>query len=158
VGHSGQQTLVLHWNGTAWSRLASPNPGAGNHNLYGVAAASASEAWAVGYYQVGSGYYSTLVESWNGTTWSVVPSTGFGVNSNFLYGIAALANEPWVAGYTVTGTSNGYQTLTERYLDPCITPLPTNTPTRTPTITSTRTHTPTGTNTLTRTPTSTYTP
>src|SRR5262249_50879269 len=63
------QTLTEHWNGTAWSIVASPNgagPGAG---LNGVAAVSASDVWAVG--DSGSG---TLIEQWNGTSWAVVPS------------------------------------------------------------------------------------
>lgn len=43
-------TLAAHWNGTAWTREATPNgnPGGFNH-LYGVAAAAGS-VWAVGTY------------------------------------------------------------------------------------------------------------
>ncbi|HEV2450537.1 MAG TPA: hypothetical protein VGS62_01250, partial [Streptosporangiaceae bacterium] len=40
-------TLTLHWNGTAWSQVASPNPGFDNL-LEGVSVVSASDAWAVG--------------------------------------------------------------------------------------------------------------
>ncbi|WP_433367837.1 hypothetical protein ACQPZX_40400 [Actinoplanes sp. CA-142083] len=43
-------TLVAHWNGSAWTREATPNgnPG-GMNNLYGVAAAGGT-VWAVGNY------------------------------------------------------------------------------------------------------------
>jgi hypothetical protein len=41
------QSLILHWNGTAWTRAASPSPGAGG-NLVGIAAISPANAWAVG--------------------------------------------------------------------------------------------------------------
>ena len=56
------QTLIVRWNGTAWKRIPSPSP-AGS-TLYGVAATSASNAWAVG-----SAGGKTLIERWNGTTW-----------------------------------------------------------------------------------------
>ena len=44
------QTLIERWNGTTWARVPSPNPaGAKRDNLLaGVAATSASNAWAVG--------------------------------------------------------------------------------------------------------------
>jgi hypothetical protein len=37
-------TLLLHWNGTRWARVAAPNPGA----LFAIAAGSPSDIWAVG--------------------------------------------------------------------------------------------------------------
>ncbi len=42
------QTLTEHWNGTAWSVVPSPNVGSGNNNLFGVAAVSTNDVWAVG--------------------------------------------------------------------------------------------------------------
>ena len=39
---------------TTWARQASPNPGHGDNNLYGVTATSASNAWAVGEFFVGT--------------------------------------------------------------------------------------------------------
>jgi hypothetical protein len=43
-------TLALHWNGTAWKQVATPNPGgSARANLFnGVAATSRSNIWAVG--------------------------------------------------------------------------------------------------------------
>jgi hypothetical protein len=59
------QTLVEHWNGTAWSIVSSPNPGTSYDELFGVAAnrasGSANDVWAVGYYSSG-GVGRTLVE------------------------------------------------------------------------------------------------
>ena len=63
-------TLTLHWNGTSWSVVASPNPPSANSQLYAVAATSASNAWAVGGYCNTSGCY-TLLLHWNGTSWSI---------------------------------------------------------------------------------------
>jgi hypothetical protein len=44
---ASNQSLILHWNGTAWTRAASPSPGAGG-NLVGIAASSPANTWAVG--------------------------------------------------------------------------------------------------------------
>src|SRR5436305_546774 len=43
--------------------------------LSGVAALTASNAWAVGGYDTGgTGLNHTLIEHWNGTAWSIVPT------------------------------------------------------------------------------------
>jgi hypothetical protein len=49
---AAQQTLIEHWNGTSWRRAGSPDPGGGtvDNVLSGVAAASATDIWAVGHY------------------------------------------------------------------------------------------------------------
>ena len=50
AGISGYDTLVAHWNGTAWTRESTPNANPGGiNNLYGVAAAGGT-VWAVGTY------------------------------------------------------------------------------------------------------------
>jgi len=59
-------TLIARWNGTKWTRMPSPSP-AGGAALSGVAAVSASRAWAVGQTRAGK----TLIERWNGTAWKV---------------------------------------------------------------------------------------
>jgi hypothetical protein len=43
----GARTVILHWNGTSWQPVASPSP-TGSNDLFGVAATSAGNAWAVG--------------------------------------------------------------------------------------------------------------
>src|SRR5450759_1391121 len=66
----------------AWEVVSSPSPG-NNGQLFGVAAISPSDVWAVGYYSI-SGPTSTLVKHWDGIVWSVVPSPNPG-SSNQLY-------------------------------------------------------------------------
>jgi hypothetical protein len=67
-----QQTLVEHWNGTAWSVQTSPNVSGSTFNLLtGVACTSASSCIAVGYSEDGSGSEHMLAEGWNGTVWSI---------------------------------------------------------------------------------------
>jgi hypothetical protein len=61
------KTLILHWNGTAWSPVPSPNPSAGYLNdLFSVVAICPHNAWAVGT----TDYAQTLITHWNGKTWS----------------------------------------------------------------------------------------
>ena len=59
-------TLIARWNGTGWKRVPSPNP-TGRAALAGVAAVSASSAWAVG----NIGGAKTLILRWNGTAWKL---------------------------------------------------------------------------------------
>ena len=60
-------TFIEHWNGSAWTSVASPNPGGGYLNaLFGVSATGRHNAWAVGT----TDYARTLMLHWNGTTWS----------------------------------------------------------------------------------------
>ena len=96
VGYHGDpyynpiQTLIEHWNGTAWSVVASPNEGTNNNELHGVAAVSPNDVWAVGFYTDSSGAHGqTLVEHWNGSAWSVVPSPNRGTGNYNLADAAA---------------------------------------------------------------------
>jgi hypothetical protein len=63
TGATSFGTVILRWNGTAWKQVPSPSP-APSAGLSGVAATSASNAWAVG--NTGS---TTLILRWNGTAW-----------------------------------------------------------------------------------------
>jgi hypothetical protein len=79
-GTTSQQvrTLVLHWNGTAWSLASSPSPGE-QADLDRVSTGPAGTAWAVGHYCAsGCGTTTeddkTLILRWNGRAWSETPS------------------------------------------------------------------------------------
>ena len=87
------KTLIESWNGTTWTVVPSPNPGAGYlyHLLNGVSCVSTAACTAVGNDSTGSGSPSrTLIESWNGTSWSVMPSAQPGEN-NYLNGTSCIA-------------------------------------------------------------------
>lgn len=68
--HRTEQSLIEHWNGSAWSIVTSPDPGKDN-DLQSVTALSANDAWAVGNFFTG-GRSVNLIEHWNGTAWSIV--------------------------------------------------------------------------------------
>jgi hypothetical protein len=63
--------LVMVWDGTDWSIVASPNARTSNDGLFSVSCVSASDCVAVGYTRAGS-VYQTLVLPLTGP---VPPST-----------------------------------------------------------------------------------
>ena len=84
------RALVEHWDGTNWQIVDVPQPGGGRDMLFSVSARSPSDVWAVGQQQVrDDGPFSTLVEHWDGTTWSVVPAANPGSSGNSFYGVLA---------------------------------------------------------------------
>jgi hypothetical protein len=72
---SRDQTLIEQWNGSAWSIVSSPNTSATLENeLEGVSCVTASFCVAVGDATNGSDIDQTLIEQWNGATWSIATS------------------------------------------------------------------------------------
>ena len=112
---NGAQTLVEHWNGTAWSIVTSENPaGATFSRLYGASCVGASDCTAVGYATV-SGSDKTLVEHWNGTAWSIVASPNpAAATESRLYRVSCVGASVCTAiGYaTVSGSD---KTLVEHW-------------------------------------------
>src|SRR6516225_5925653 len=90
-GRFQQKTLIEHFDGTVWSVVKSPSPGAQQNILYGVAVITDSDVWAVGGEQDSNGLWHTLTEHWDGSAWSVVNAAYAGVNGNQLYAVKALA-------------------------------------------------------------------
>lgn len=69
-------TFTLHWDGTSWALVSSPDPGrgrGGSSYLFGVTGNSSDDVWAAGMY-VDTSVPKTLVEHWDGTRWTQVPS------------------------------------------------------------------------------------
>jgi hypothetical protein len=113
AGHSGSATLIEHWNGTSWAVVPSPSPGPLFNVLNGIAVVAANDIWAVGSSQNSSGISATLIEQWNGTSWSVVTSPSPGSAAS-LSGAAAnpVSGQAWAVG-NFTAASGAQQTLTE---------------------------------------------
>jgi hypothetical protein len=98
-----QQTLVQQYTGTSWTVVPSPSPGARQNILYGVAAISDSDVWAVGGSQDANSVWHTLAEHWNGTAWTVVPTADAGSSGNQLYAVTAVSS----AKVFATGQQSG---------------------------------------------------
>jgi len=92
------QPLAEHWNGTKWKVIPTPTPSKPIDILWGAAAISSDDAWAVGYERdVGSGYY-TLIEHWDGNQWTIVQDATY---QGWLTSVAAVSsNDVWAVGST----------------------------------------------------------
>lgn len=115
LGSNSGGTLIEHWDGTQWNVVSSPNPANGTGSLTSVTALSNNNIWTVGYSLVQDTPFSlTLIEHWNGTTWSIIPSPSPGPESNNLSGVAGLsgAKQVWAVG-VFTDSSGAYQNLVE---------------------------------------------
>jgi hypothetical protein len=100
-GSVGSATLTERWNGTSWSIVPSPSPGsAAGSSLEGVKTFTTTDAWAVGTQSASTAPFSrTLIERWDGTAWSVVPSPNTDPNRNFLTDVdGASATDVWAIG------------------------------------------------------------
>jgi hypothetical protein len=69
------ETLAVVWNGSSWKLVTVPNPGGENASdvFSSVSCPSAISCQAVGVYNQ-AGEQDSLIESWNGTAWSITPS------------------------------------------------------------------------------------
>jgi hypothetical protein len=108
------QTLAVHYDGHAWTDVATPNVGSGLNTLFGVSAVSGGTAWAVGEALGPDFLPRTLVEHFDGNHWSVVPSPTPGANG-FLYGVTATSDrDVWAVGTSRDGTG-ALHTLAEHF-------------------------------------------
>src|SRR4029077_13216462 len=87
-------TLAEHWDGTAWSIVASPN-GANGGDLRSVAAAPGARPWAVGDTRDGP-----LILRWDGSRWFRVPAPTFPDVANTIDDVSIVAfGGVWAAGW-----------------------------------------------------------
>jgi hypothetical protein len=107
-------TIIEHWDGSAWSVVHSPSQPGLSNTFGGLAAIAPNNVWAAGYtYDSSSGVSRTLIEHWNGSAWSIVPSPNPSLSENRLNTMTALsANNIWAVGHTVDNSSKLSQTQT----------------------------------------------
>jgi alpha-tubulin suppressor-like RCC1 family protein len=105
-----QAPLAEHWTGTAWRVVATaPITSGAPSQFNGVDDVSPTDAWAVGQTQDAQGDALTLIEHWDGTRWSIVPSpnpvVGFGT-SDQLQAIGGVGpTDLWAVGSYSPGTT-----------------------------------------------------
>src|SRR4051812_25830253 len=79
-----------------FTQVSSPNPSSSLNILWGVAAVSSTDAWAVG-----TAEGSALILRWNGSAWAQVLSPA----GDELYGVGVVSpTDVWAVGSTETGT------------------------------------------------------
>jgi hypothetical protein len=113
------KSLILHWSGTAWSVVASPDHPGEEDELLGVSAPSASDVWAVGDFvdrTTSTPTAKSLTLRWTGTTWSTVTSPNGSSGDTILTGAAtvpATTNQVWAVGFNLA-SAGGYRTFALR--------------------------------------------
>jgi hypothetical protein len=111
VGSNGASPFALHFDGTSWtlSNLATPS-GVSNPVINAVSATSPNDVWAVG--ENGATTAATVIEHWNGTAWSIVPSPTPNAASFALDAVAARnSTDAVAAGWFIPangGPQQGY--------------------------------------------------
>jgi hypothetical protein len=106
-----------------WGVVASPNQGDLDNALKGIGGVAANDLWAVGEYNPGvpptATGRRTLIEHWDGTQWSIVPSpnpTWPGLDYATLEDVVALSpTSAWAVGYSQDFASLRLNTLIMRW-------------------------------------------
>lgn len=104
------KTLILRWNGAAWTKVKSPSPGCPHYDdsfnyLYGVSARSGSDAWAAGNYNDCTTQTDVrLVARWNGRAWADASAISTVTSVSSSSNPAATGNR---VTYTATVASKG---------------------------------------------------
>ncbi len=118
VGYAGvsgrYSTLIEHWDGTQWRVVTSPNADStGDSVLTSVDTLGSTNAWAVGSSRTDTSRKS-LIQRWNGTSWTIVSSPNPGTLGNSLLGVEAIGpNDIWAVGWKNSG--NGLRSLLLHY-------------------------------------------
>jgi hypothetical protein len=103
VGYAGSgspKVLMVHWNGSKWTRVTSPAVLTGAGELTAITVVNAKDAWAVGYTGPLAGS-RTLLLHWNGAAWRQVTSPA--PVAGALDAVTATATSGWAVGSIPNG-------------------------------------------------------
>lgn len=117
-GPDTQHSLVIRWDGTAWSVVATPKPAGITRYLLGVSAATDATGWAVG---ASSGLtnglapISTMALRWDGHHWTRDSTPNAGSHSNELTAVSTVApGNTWAVGQYANNSTTTFG-LIEHY-------------------------------------------
>jgi hypothetical protein len=113
---NGDAPLIEHWDGQQWEGVKSPRVSTLNY-LLDVKALATADAWAVGSANVpGTLAFQTLIQHWDGLSWSVVPSPNPAPFENHLLGVDGTGPaDVWAVGYTTNGPDGVDQPLVAHF-------------------------------------------
>jgi WD40 repeat protein len=100
------RTLIKRWDGARWVQVPSPGVDSYDNILYGIAASSADDAWAVGAYYTPSstgllpGNSLPLLLHWDGVAWRIMPTPDLGSTwGGTLQAVTAISSDAvWAVG------------------------------------------------------------
>ncbi len=109
--------MVLHWDGVKWSAVATPKLNTNdNAQLNSIVALAANDIYAVGYQPAKNGAVQTLVEHYDGVSWTVMSSPNPSSTGSFLFGVtAASASDVWAVGSSGDQATTSDQTMVLHY-------------------------------------------
>jgi len=91
-------TYILHWDGTLWRGVPSPNGTAAVNALEGVSGVASNDVWAVGFTGASFTDNGALALHWDGAAWTIVP-TAATAGGDPLYAVAAVtSHNVWAVG------------------------------------------------------------
>jgi hypothetical protein len=113
-------SVVEYWDGSTWTVPAAQPAavGAGDNSLASVTALASDNVWAVGFSRANNTTPDnalTLIEHYDGTSWTQVASPNLALAANALFGVKSLAtNDIWAVG-EAKASSTSSQGLIEHY-------------------------------------------
>jgi hypothetical protein len=116
-----KNTLISeHWNGTAWTAATMPSPSGRDATIRGVVDLGPGDGWAAGFSTTSEDSGErTLIEHWNGSTWSVVPSpnplTGVAGNDELEAVDGVSPDDVWAVGQDFSSDGGGITLLFEHF-------------------------------------------
>jgi len=114
-GNNCFRALTESWDGARWTKVPSASPGIAGNRLNGVSCVSAGACTAVGVDGTGNGVTTSLVESWDGTRWSAVPSPNPGPGYTWLSGVSCTSTDACVATGNYFTSTGSNRTLIESW-------------------------------------------
>jgi hypothetical protein len=93
--------LMAHWDGRSWQPVRPPHTPDPDSWLSAIAASSPSDIWAVGGQGNSDPFHPTsrtLIEHYDGTSWSVVPSPSLGAYTSLSAVSASSPDDAWAIG------------------------------------------------------------
>jgi hypothetical protein len=106
--------VAAHYDGTAWHSVPTPNVGPNFNSLFGVAA-SGGRAWAVGVNLDSQFRDRALIETWDGSSWSVTNNPQPSTQRNILFAASASStSDVWAVGEQ-QGDDGVFATLAEHW-------------------------------------------
>jgi len=109
-----------HWNGTKWTAATIPSPAGRNPAIRSVVDLSPTDGWAVGFTTTSlNSTGRTLIEHWNGSTWSTVPSPnpiGGTAGNDELEAVDGVSPaDVWAVGQDFSSNGGGIHLLFEHF-------------------------------------------
>ena len=94
-GNRARHSLALHWDGSTWTRVPTPDVGPIQTFLRDVVVLSPTNAWAIGWASGAVNGTTSVSLHWNGSSWAIAPAPPLGT----LNSVTALSpTDIWTLG------------------------------------------------------------